>query len=84
MRAVTAQRAASLGMSAVLSSRIQLADYQFKVVRRVLQDPVQRYLLVDEVGLGKTIEAGVLVRQYLLDGAATARALVIVPPPLVA
>lgn len=84
MRAVTAQRAASLGMSAVLSSRIQLADYQFKVVRRVLQDPVQRYLLADEVGLGKTIEAGVLIRQYLLDGAATARALVIVPAPLVA
>lgn len=84
MRAVTAQRAACLGMSAVLSSRIQLADYQFKVVRRVLQDPVQRYLLADEVGLGKTIEAGVLIRQYLLDGAATARALVIVPAPLVA
>lgn len=84
MRAVTAQRAACLGMSALLSSRIQLADYQFKVVRRVLQDPVQRYLLADEVGLGKTIEAGVLIRQYLLDGAATARALVIVPAPLVA
>lgn len=84
VRAITAQRAASLGMSAVLSSRIQLADYQFKVVRRVLQDPVQRYLLADEVGLGKTIEAGVLIRQYLLDGTATARALVIVPPPLVA
>ena len=84
MRAVTAQRAASLGMSAVLSSRIQLADYQFKVVRRVLQDPVQRYLLADEVGLGKTIEAGILIRQYLLDGTATARALVIVPSPLVA
>lgn len=84
VQAVTAQRAASLGMSAVLSSRIQLADYQFKVVRRVLQDPVQRYLLADEVGLGKTIEAGVLIRQYFLDGAATARALVIVPAPLVA
>lgn len=84
MRAVTAQRAASLGMSAVLSSRIQLADYQFKVIRRVLQDPVQRYLLADEVGLGKTIEAGVLIRQYLLDEAATARVLVIVPAPLVA
>lgn len=84
MRAVTAQRAASLGMSAVLSSRIELADYQLKVVRRVLQDPVQRYLLADEVGLGKTVEAGVLIRQYLLDGASTARALVIVPAPLVA
>ncbi|MET3653125.1 protein DpdE [Dyella japonica] len=84
IRAITAQRAACLGMSAVLSSRIQLADYQFKVVRRVLQDPVQRYLLADEVGLGKTIEAGVLIRQYLLDSPPTAHVLVIAPTPLVA
>jgi hypothetical protein len=33
-----------------------------EVVRRVLQDPAQRYLLADEVGLGKTIEAGILIR----------------------
>lgn len=84
MRAITAQRAASLGMSAILSSRIQLVDYQFKVVRRVLQDPVQRYLLADEVGLGKTIEAGILIRQYLLDEARTPRVLVIAPASLVA
>jgi ATP-dependent helicase HepA len=84
MRAISNQRAASLGMSAVLSSRIQLADYQYNVVKQVLQDPVQRYLLADEVGLGKTIEAGILIRQYLLDGIGTARVMVIVPGPLVA
>ncbi|MDM4769069.1 protein DpdE [Solimonas sp. SE-A11] len=84
MQAVIGQRAASLGMGAVLSSNIQLADYQFNVIRRVLQDPVQRYLLADEVGLGKTIEAGVLIRQYMLDQPRTARILIIVPVPLVA
>ena len=83
LQAVIRQRASSLGMSAVLSSCIQLTNYQFHVVRRVLEDPVQRYLLADEVGLGKTIEAGVLIRQYVLDASATARILVIVPAPLV-
>ena len=83
VRCVVAQRAASLGMGAVLSSSIELVDFQFNVVRRVLQDPVQRYLLADEVGLGKTIEAGVLIRQYILDEASTARALIVVPPSLV-
>jgi ATP-dependent helicase HepA len=81
-RVVTAQRGAALGIGALLSSSIQLTDYQFDVVRRVLQDPVQRYLLADEVGLGKTIEAGILIRQYVLDAADSERALVIVPSPL--
>jgi ATP-dependent helicase HepA len=83
VQAVVAHRAASLGMGALLSSGIQLVPYQFNVIRRVLQDPVQRYLLADEVGLGKTIEAGVLIRQYILDEPATARVLVIAPRPLV-
>lgn len=80
---VVAQRAASLGMGAVLSSNIELVDFQFNVVKQVLQDPVQRYLLADEVGLGKTIEAGLLIRQYILDEPSTARVLIVVPPSLV-
>lgn len=82
VRAVIAQRATCRGIGALLSSSVQLADYQFNVVRKVLQDPVQRYLLADEVGLGKTIEAGLLIRQYTLD-VADARILLIVPPSLV-
>lgn len=82
VRAVTAQRAASRGIGALLSSSVQLTDYQFNVVRKVLQDPVQRYLLADEVGLGKTIEAGLLIRQYTLDDV-NAQILLIVPPSLV-
>ncbi|NJL11517.1 MAG: DEAD/DEAH box helicase [Calothrix sp. SM1_7_51] len=54
-------------MTGVLSANIQLLPHQVEVVRRVLSDPIQRYLLADEVGLGKTIEAGAIIRQYFLD-----------------
>ena len=83
VKALMAQRRASMGMPALLSSIIDLEPHQIEVVRRVLQDPVQRYLLADEVGLGKTIEAGVLIRQYVLDEPTKHRVCVIVPPALV-
>lgn len=67
VRSLTQQRAASLGMTGLISANIELYPHQVEVVRRVLADPIQRYLLADERGLGKTIEAGVLLRQYLLD-----------------
>ena len=77
------QRAVSMGMSALLSSAVELEAHQLEVVRRILQDPVQRYLLADEVGLGKTIEAGVLIRQCVLDFEHECTVLVIVPDALV-
>lgn len=83
VRSLLSQRAASMGMSALPSSAVELEAHQIEVVRRILQDPVQRYLLADEVGLGKTIEAGVLIRQVILDAAEDALVLVIVPGPLV-
>ncbi|ULJ82693.1 hypothetical protein MF410_34200 (plasmid) [Rhizobium sp. C104] len=82
VRSQTRQRAASMGMSALLASAIELEAHQVEVVRRILQDPVQRYLLADEVGLGKTIEAGVLIRQCILDTENRCSILLIVPPPL--
>ena len=81
VRAIIGQRAACQGMSALFSSVIELEPHQMEVVRRVLQDPVQRYLLADEVGLGKTIEAGILVRQYVHDDP-NHRVVILVPPPL--
>jgi len=83
IRSQIAQRAASLGMSAILSSIIDLEGHQVEVVRRVLQDPVQRYLLADEVGLGKTIEAGLLIRQCVLDCGKDAQIVIVVPDALV-
>jgi ATP-dependent helicase HepA len=82
--ALFAQRAASAGMTGLLSAGIELEPHQIEVVRRVLQDPVQRYLLADEVGLGKTIEAGAIIRQFVLDDPAGHRVLITVPPHLVA
>lgn len=83
IRSQTRQRAASMGMSALLGSAVELEAHQIEVVRRILQDPVQRYLLADEVGLGKTIEAGVLIRQCILDAQQTCSIIVIVPAALV-
>ncbi len=39
-------------MSALVSAGIELVPHQIAAVRRILADPVQRYLLADEVGLG--------------------------------
>jgi ATP-dependent helicase HepA len=83
VRSQMRQRAASMGMSALLACAVELEAHQIEVVRRILQDPVQRYLLADEVGLGKTIEAGVLIRQCVLDAQAQCKILVLVPKALV-
>ena len=72
-----------MGMSALLSSAIELEAHQVEVVRRILQDPIQRYLLADEVGLGKTIEAGILIRQCFLDGGPQTQVIVLTPVALV-
>jgi ATP-dependent helicase HepA len=82
VRSVFDQRRACGGMTAILSSAIDIEMHQVAVVRRVLQDSVQRYLLADEVGLGKTIEAGLLIRQYVLDEPTEHSVLIIVPTAL--
>src|SRR5207244_1150695 len=76
------QRAASGGISALISSVIELEAHQIRVVRRVLNDLSQRHLLADEVGLGKTIEAGVIIRQAVLDDPKAHRIVVIAPASL--
>lgn len=58
---------AAQGLTALLSAGIDFVPHQVAAVRRVLSDPIQRYLLADEVGLGKTIEAGLIIRQHLID-----------------
>jgi ATP-dependent helicase HepA len=75
-------RAASQSMIALLSSSIEFLPHQLEVVRRVLEDPLQRYLLADDVGMGKTIEAGVIIRQCLLDEPSSQIA-ILAPPHLV-
>jgi ATP-dependent helicase HepA len=80
---IVRQRATAMGITAALSSAIELQPHQLEVARRVLHDPNQRYLLADEVGLGKTIEACIVIRQYFIDEPYSASALVVVPTALV-
>jgi superfamily II DNA or RNA helicase len=56
--------------------------YQVETVRKVLRQFRGRVLLADEVGLGKTIEAGMVLKEYLLRGMVE-RVLVLTPASLV-
>lgn len=75
------QRSLSRGVEGLFLGAVELHDHQLTVVRRVADDSVRRYLLADEVGLGKTIEAGALVLQYLRQSS-NARVMVIAPDHL--
>lgn len=61
---------------------VEHLPHQIETVRKVLRRFRGRVLLADEVGLGKTIEACLLLREYLLRGVAK-RVLILVPTPLV-
>ncbi len=61
---------------------VEPLDYQLKTVRHVLANLRGRALLCDEVGLGKTIEAGLIILEYILRGLAQ-KVLLLVPPSLV-
>ena len=74
-------RASSRGITALTSASIDLVVHQVNIVRKILTDPIQRYLLSDEVGMGKTIEAGIVARQCLLDSQSS-KVLIIVPSHL--
>ena len=56
--------------------------YQIETVKKVLKYFRGRVLLADEVGLGKTIEAGMLIKEYMLRGLIH-RTLILTPPSLV-
>ncbi|MFH1176436.1 MAG: SNF2-related protein [Acidobacteriota bacterium] len=56
--------------------------YQVETVRKVLRQYHGRVLLADEVGLGKTIEAGMVLKEYLLRGMVE-KVLILTPASLV-
>lgn len=71
----------NLLLAPIQSSVIPLPHQLYALNRAVGQDRI-RYLLADEVGLGKTIEAGLVLRELKLRGRAK-RILVVAPKGLV-
>lgn len=69
-------------MSLQAARLLQPLDYQLRTVRHVLMNLRGRALLCDEVGMGKTIEAGLITLEYILRGLVR-RVLVLSPPSLV-
>lgn len=67
--------------SGLRGMRASLIPHQLYVAHEVGQRHAPRVLLADEVGLGKTIEAGMIIHQQLLSGRAD-RVLIVVPETL--
>ncbi|MDU6432612.1 MAG: RNA polymerase-associated protein RapA, partial [Pantoea sp.] len=70
-----------LPVSGLRGMRTNLIPHQLHIAHDVGRRHAPRVLLADEVGLGKTIEAGMIIQQQLLAGRAD-RVLIIVPETL--
>ena len=68
--------------SALTSARIDLLPHQVVLTHRVATASPRRYLIADEVGLGKTIETALILRELASRGELN-RALMVVPAGLV-
>jgi hypothetical protein len=53
-------------VSSPLHSGIRVEDYQLVPLQRALQMPRVNLLIADDVGLGKTVEAGLILKELLL------------------
>ncbi len=72
----------SAGVLSSLSSGVIPLPHQLHVLQRALETRNIRYILADEVGLGKTIEAGMIIKELKARGLIT-RILVVCPTGLV-
>ncbi len=68
--------------SALTSAKIDLLPHQVVLTHRIATASPRRYLIADEVGLGKTIETALILRELASRGE-LARALMVVPAGLV-
>lgn len=75
------QKLAGLKTTGLIGPRVQLLDHQLYIAHEVGQRFSPRVLLADEVGLGKTIEAGLIIHQQLQKGLSQ-RVLIAVPESL--
>lgn len=63
------------------NNRIEIEPYQIKAAYEILNSYDHRYLIGDEVGLGKTIEAGIVIEELIARERAE-RVLIVAPAPL--
>ncbi|MFT8319441.1 MAG: SNF2-related protein [Bacillus sp. (in: firmicutes)] len=56
--------------------------HQLEVAKKVIEDMNGKAILADEVGLGKTIEAGLILKEYMIRGLVK-KVLILVPASLV-
>ncbi len=77
-----AQRLAQSELFGLTGSRTSLIPHQLYIAHEVANRYAPRVLLADEVGLGKTIEAGLILHHQLLTERAQ-RVLIVVPESLV-
>jgi superfamily II DNA or RNA helicase len=68
--------------SALTSARIDLLPHQVVLTHRIATASPRRYLIADEVGLGKTIETALILRELASRGELN-RAMMVVPAGLV-
>lgn len=64
------------------AARINLIPYQFKPVMKIIKSDQPRILIADSVGIGKTIEAGLILRELQIRNNVKS-VLIICPKPLV-
>jgi ATP-dependent helicase HepA len=69
-------------VAGLMGARIQLLAHQLYIANETAKRHAPRVLLADEVGLGKTIEAGLIIHQQLVTGRAS-RVLITVPDSLI-
>lgn len=69
------------GFKELAGSKIYLLPHQVNTIMRCLQEKPCRFMLADEVGMGKTVEAISILKIYMQDKACV-KALIVVPKTL--
>ena len=83
MTALQLRHPGTTHLYSLFASRINFVPYQFRPVLKLIQADRPRMLIADEVGVGKTIEAGLILKE-LQARRDIKSVLVICPKPLVA
>ncbi len=72
----------SYQIKCITNSRLSLMPHQINVAHRLAEEHFPKVILADEVGLGKTIEAGIYIKEMMARNLAE-RVLIIVPASLI-